>query len=107
LVGSGGIGFDPGEPVNGQKPAADLLFKSASAHYGNALVSIVLTGMGNDGADGSRAVKQAGGITIAQDEATSMIYGMPLAAAETGCIDMILPLAEISKSLEYLISGGK
>ena len=101
-----GFSFDDGEPVNNQKPAADVLFKSVAALYGNSLVSVVLTGMGNDGADGTRYVKQGGGITIAQDEASSMIYGMPHAAAETGCVDLILPLDSIAQQLVYLTKGA-
>jgi len=102
VVNDGGISFDYGEPVNNQKPAADLLFKSAAALYGNSLVSAVLTGMGSDGAEGTRLVKQAGGITIAQDEESSMIYGMPHAAVETGCVDIELPLNEIAPKLVSL-----
>jgi len=105
IIGNTGIAFDDGEPVNSQKPAADVLFKSAAEQYGNSLVSVVLTGMGNDGAEGTRCVKQAGGITIAQDEATSMIFGMPQAAFETGCVDLVLPLNEISPKLISLTSG--
>ncbi|MCL2229524.1 MAG: chemotaxis-specific protein-glutamate methyltransferase CheB [Treponema sp.] len=104
-IGAGGIAFENSEPVNNQKPSADLLFKSAAAQYGNSLVSVVLTGMGEDGAQGTRIVKEAGGITIAQDEASSMIYGMPQAAVETGCVDMILPLNEISNKLLELTGG--
>jgi len=96
------ISFDDSEPVNNQKPAADLLFKSAAALYKESLVSVVLTGMGCDGADGTRYVKQSGGITISQDEASSMIYGMPQAAADTGCVDIVLPLDEIAKQLIFL-----
>jgi two-component system chemotaxis response regulator CheB len=99
------ISFEDGPPVNNQKPAADILFKSAASLYGDSLVSVVLTGMGNDGASGTREVRQAGGITIAQDESSSMIYGMPKAAVETGAVDMILPLNEISKKLIFLTSG--
>lgn len=106
VVGDNGIYFDDSEPVNNQKPSADVLFKSASEKYGDSLISVVLTGMGNDGAEGSRLVKEAGGVTIAQDEATSMIYGMPSAAIETGCIDIILPLNEITAKLMELTKEG-
>ena len=102
LLGKTGFSFDNGEPVNNQKPAADLLFKSAAKLYGKSLISVVLTGMGCDGAEGTGYVKNSGGITIAQDEASSMIYGMPQAAIKTGCVDMILPLAGIAKRLIFL-----
>ncbi|MDR2102411.1 MAG: chemotaxis-specific protein-glutamate methyltransferase CheB [Treponema sp.] len=91
--------FDDGEPVNNQKPAADLLFKSAAECWGPGVISVVLTGMGADGAEGTRYVRLAGGITIAQDENSSMIYGMPRAAFDTGCVDMVLPLNMISRRL--------
>jgi two-component system chemotaxis response regulator CheB len=104
-IGEAGIFFDASDPVNNQKPAADILFKSAADHYGNSLVSVVLTGMGSDGAEGTRFVKQAGGITISQDEASSMIFGMPLAAFETGCVDLVLPLNEIAPRLITLTGG--
>jgi two-component system chemotaxis response regulator CheB len=99
IVGKTGISFDYSDSINNQKPAADILFKSAVELYGDSLISIVLTGMGNDGAEGTRLVKNAGGITIAQDEATSMIFGMPQAAIETGCVDLTLPLSEIGQKL--------
>jgi len=97
-----GFVLDDGEPIHNQKPAADALFKSVAELYGESLVSVVLTGMGSDGAEGTRHVKMAGGITIAQDESSSMIYGMPRAAAETGCVDMILPLDIIAHRLVLL-----
>ena len=106
LLDGTGFTFDDGEPVQNQKPAADALFKSAAELYGENLVSVVLTGMGSDGADGTRYVKRAGGITIAQDEASSMIYGMPRAAVETGCVDMVLPLDLIPRRLISLVRGG-
>jgi two-component system chemotaxis response regulator CheB len=94
--------FDDGAPVNNQKPAADLLFKSAAKCWGPGAISVVLTGMGADGAEGTRYIRQAGGITIAQDEGSSMIYGMPKAAFETGCVDMVLPLDMIPPQLVEL-----
>ena len=102
LLNKAGFVLDDGEPVNNQKPAADILFKSASELYGESLISVVLTGMGSDGAEGTRHVKQSGGITIAQDEASSMIFGMPRAAIETGLIDMVLPLDSIAHKLVSL-----
>jgi len=104
-VGSAGIAFNDSDPINNQKPSADLLFKSAAEQFGASLVSVVLTGMGSDGAEGTKYVKNAGGITIAQDESTSMIFGMPQAAAETGCIDIVLPLEDISGKLVSLTRG--
>jgi len=106
IAGASGLSFDYGDHVCNQKPAADVLFKSASEHYGGSLVSVVLTGMGKDGADGTRIVKNSGGVTIAQNEETSMIFGMPKAAIETGCVDMILPLNEIAHKLTALTGGN-
>ena len=104
-VGAEGIAFNFDAPVCNQKPSADVLFKTAAEHYGDSLISVVLTGMGNDGAEGTRAVKKAGGITIAQDEATSMIFGMPQEAIATGCVDIVLPLNEIAQKLLDLTGG--
>jgi two-component system chemotaxis response regulator CheB len=99
ILAGGRFLLDDGEPVHSQKPAADILFKSAAECWGSRTISVVLTGMGADGADGTRYIRQAGGITIAQDEGSSMIYGMPLAAFETGCVDMVLPLDQIAQQL--------
>jgi two-component system chemotaxis response regulator CheB len=106
LLMRSGFAFDDGEPICNQKPAADALFRSAASTWNGAVISVVLTGMGSDGAEGTRYIKEAGGITIAQDEATSLIYGMPRAAAETGCVDMILPLGVIAGRLAFLSGGG-
>ena len=106
VLGKNGFIFDDGEQVRNQKPAADVLFKSAAFLYGRSVISVVLTGMGSDGADGTRYIKEAGGVTIAQDESSSMIYGMPRAAVETGCVDLILPLGLIPERLTALTQGG-
>jgi two-component system chemotaxis response regulator CheB len=104
IINNTGIALDGGELINNQRPSADVLFKSASVTFVDSLVSVVLTGMGSDGAEGTRAVKKAGGITLAQDEASSMIFGMPQAAIETGCVDFILPLSEITNKLISLVT---
>ena len=106
IIGENGIDFDHGEPINNQKPAADMLFKSATKKYGSELVGVVLTGMGSDGAEGIRCIKEAGGITIAQDEASSMIYSMPQSALQTGCVDLVLPLDKIAHKLVSLAAEG-
>lgn len=91
------------QPVWGVRPAVDNLFVSAASVHKENIISVVLTGMGKDGAIGSVKVKENKGITIAQDEKTSVIYGMPKVAFETGCIDYVLPLNEISKKIKSLI----
>jgi two-component system chemotaxis response regulator CheB len=96
--------YDDGEPENNQKPAADVLFRSAAESFKENVISVVLTGMGCDGAAGTRAIHEMGGITLAQNEATSLIYGMPKAAAETGCVDIVLPLDAIPQELVKLAS---
>jgi len=94
--------YNNDEPENNQKPAADVLFRTAAESLKKSVVSVVLTGMGSDGAAGTRSIKEMGGITIAQDESTSLIYGMPKAAAETGCVDIVLPLEQIPPELVRL-----
>lgn len=92
-------------PVNFCRPAADVLFVSAAASFGSAVVATVLTGMGHDGADGVKAIKAVGGTVFAQDEATSVVWGMPGAAVATGAVDKVLPLAEIGPALHGAIVG--
>ena len=77
------------------RPSVDVLFESVAREYGPSAVAALLTGMGRDGAAGLLEIKQAGGYTIAQDEATSVVYGMPREAALIGAAIEILPLAEI------------
>jgi two-component system chemotaxis response regulator CheB len=94
--------YSDGAPENNQKPAADVLFAAAAESLRQSVISVVLTGMGSDGAAGTRKIREMGGITLAQDEASSLIYGMPKAAAETGCVDMVLPLERIPSELARL-----
>jgi len=77
--------------MDGFRPSGTYLFESAARVYGGSLVAVILTGMGRDGVDGLRAVKAAGGRVLAQDEATSVVYGMPREAAAAGLVDAVLP----------------
>jgi len=71
------------------------MLRSAAAVYGPGLLALILTGMGSDGAEGCRAVAEAGGRFVVQDEATSVVWGMPGAAAKTGLAEAVLPLDQI------------
>jgi len=83
-------------PVHGVRPAADPTLVSAAQSFGARTIGVVLTGMGRDGAKGLAAVKASGGATLAQDKATSLVYGMPKAAVELGVIDTVSPLDRIA-----------
>lgn len=91
------------ELVRFVRPSADLLFESAAASFTDRVIAVVLTGSGEDGADGARAVKRMGGTVVAQDEATSAFFGMPGATIATGCADSVLPLDEIASTLVTLV----
>lgn len=89
--------------IHGVRPAVDYLFESASVEYGENLAAIILTGMGNDGTIGMKKIKALKGYTIAQDEETSVVFGMPRRAIESGVVDSILSLDEIGDQLNVLI----
>jgi len=87
------------EKVNRHRPAVDVMFNSILEVYGSNVVAIMLTGMGADGAQGMLGLKQAGAITFAQDEATSVVWGMPQAAMNLGAVDEVLPLQLIAEKM--------
>lgn len=87
------------------RPSVDVLFESLAADQGARTAACLLTGMGRDGARGLLAIRGAGGITIAQDEASCVVYGMPREAAELGAAQRILPLAEIGPALGRLVTS--
>ena len=92
--------------VNFCRPAADPLFASAAATCGPAALAVVLTGMGHDGLAGGRAIVAAGGALLAQDEATSVVWGMPGAVAMDGLCSAVLPLAELGPTIVKLAGGA-
>jgi two-component system chemotaxis response regulator CheB len=96
--------YNDDPPENNQKPAADVLFRTAAESLQNSVISVVLTGMGNDGASGTVKIREMGGITLAQDQESSLIYGMPKAAVETGCVDIVRRLDQIAEELVRLVS---
>ncbi|GAB5407597.1 MAG: chemotaxis response regulator protein-glutamate methylesterase [Aureliella sp.] len=91
--------LDQGAPENSCRPAVDVLFRSCASLYGKGNVSIVLTGMGQDALKGARCVREQGGFVIAQDQATSVVWGMPRAVQEAGQADKVLPLDRIAHFL--------
>ena len=100
-----------GESVRGHRPSADVLFRSVALRFGARAVGVILTGMGEDGAEGISEIKAAGGHTLAQDEASSVVFGMPRAAIERGVVDRVLSLPEIGPYLNAMearsVGGGR
>jgi two-component system, chemotaxis family, protein-glutamate methylesterase/glutaminase len=88
-----------GPAVSGHRPSADVLFRSAARIAGSISIGVILTGMGKDGADGLLDLRQAGATTLGQDEASSLIYGMPRVAFERGAVVRQLPLTEIADAI--------
>jgi two-component system chemotaxis response regulator CheB len=100
----GKISLDPGPRIEGYRPCADAALESVAAYARAMAVGVVLTGMGNDAAKGVKMVKAAGGYVLAQDEATSVIFGMPAEAIQTGVVDEVLPLDGISGAIEKRVA---
>jgi two-component system chemotaxis response regulator CheB len=101
------IAIDDGPLVNFCKPAVDPLFSSAAEVWGGKCLAVVLTGMGSDGSRGAAEIVAAGGAVIAQDEATSVVWGMPGSVAHAGLCSSVLPLDQIAPTIIRLFSGGR
>ena len=97
------IGLDDGPVVSFCRPAVDVLFRDAAALLGSAAIAVVLTGMGSDGTNGAKALVNAGAPIIAQDEATSTVWGMPGSIAKAGLATEILPLPRIAPALKAFL----
>ena len=99
LAARGVLSSNQAPPVGHVRPSATVLFKSAAKIYAAEVAGVLLTGMGEDGAAGLKAIHDAGGTTLAQDEASSVVYGMPRAAAELGAVDQVLPLDRVAGAI--------
>ena len=95
----GRVQLDDGAPVEGFRPSATRMFRSLAERYGRRAVGVVLTGMGRDGADGIAALRAAGGRTLAQDEASSTVWGMPRAAVESGAVERVVAIDHMAEAL--------
>jgi two-component system chemotaxis response regulator CheB len=104
ITARGRIALDDGERVCGYLPCADITLESVAQIAGPMTVGVILTGMGNDGTKGALAVRAAGGYVIAQDEATSVIFGMPAEAAKAGAVHEVLPIDDIASAIERSVS---
>src|SRR5208283_5093274 len=89
-------------PVNGHRPSVDVLFRSVAKEYGRGAVAVLMTGMGEDGAQGLGEVKKAGGMTIAQSEESCVVFGMPKAAIERGYATRVVALDVLSSTLQAI-----
>ncbi len=96
--------LNQGPKINYVRPSADPLFISAAKRFGRKTVAVILTGIGSDGTDGAIAVKACGGTVIAQDEKTSVVYGMPKSVAESGSADYILPFDKIPERINEIFA---
>lgn len=98
---------DETELVNRHRPSADVLFKSVARHLGKNAICVLLTGMGKDGAEGMLAMRKSGALTLAQDEASSVVWGMPGAANQLGAVQELLPLKKIAGRITALYNASK
>jgi two-component system chemotaxis response regulator CheB len=96
----------PGDLVCGHCPSVEVMMLSVAEHVGRNAVGVMLTGMGHDGANGLKAMRDAGARTIAQDEATCVVFGMPKVAYEKGGVERLVPLPDIAQTVIGLISSG-
>lgn len=99
------LALHQGPPVNGCRPAVDVLFRSAAEVYGPGVLAVVLTGMGQDGLRGCEQVKAAGGQILVQDEASSVVWSMPGAVAGAGLADRVLPLQHLGHEIRRCVQG--
>ncbi len=96
-----------GPPENAGRPAADVLFRSVAENFGSHALAVVLTGMGQDGLRGSRAIHASGGQILVQDEASSVVWGMPRYVAEAGLASQVLPLHQLGDAILQRVAEGR
>ena len=103
----GTVALSASPPIGSHRPSATHLFRTVAEAFGDGALGVVLTGMGDDGVAGLRALKAARGLVFAQDEATSVLYGMPREAVAQGVVDNVLPLDQMARSIAAACTGGR
>ncbi len=105
LDARGQIALNQKPVVHGVRPAIDVTMAAVAKRYGNSTVGVILTGMGSDGTNGSMLIHSAGGHVIAEDESTCVVWEMPRSVAETGVVDVIVPLQDVSDAIEVAVNS--
>lgn len=106
VKGDGTVRLDGGPPIGGHRPSATALFDSVADAYGDQAIGVILTGMGRDGVDGLVRLHSTGGTTLAQDAASSAVFGMPRAAVEAGAVDRVISVSEVGRVIGNLVELG-
>lgn len=106
VTADGAVRVDAGPPIGGHRPSATALFDSVAEVYGDSAIGVVLTGMGSDGVDGLTRLRAAGAATLAQDAASSVVFGMPGAAVEAGAVERVLTLDDLGPTITALVVAG-
>ncbi|MEA4906643.1 MAG: chemotaxis response regulator protein-glutamate methylesterase [Anaerolineaceae bacterium] len=99
------IALNQNPPIHGVRPAIDVTLSSVAQHYGKAAMSVILTGMGSDGTNGSALIHSAGGWVVAEDESTCVVWGMPRSVTEAGVADEIVALPNVAASIEWAVKA--
>ncbi len=107
VVPPGRVALDGGPRIAGYRPSIDVALESVAALAGRNATVAILTGMGNDGARGVMAIQENGGLVLAQDESTSVIFGMPAEAIKTGAVEQVLPLQQIAAAISRRVAGHR
>ena len=106
ITTQGRIAFLERHPKDIYRPSCDILLSSVARAYKANSIGIILTGMGSDGARGMQQIKKEGGMTIAQDEKTCIVFGMPKVAIDSGCINKIVPIDDMCNEILSLAGGS-
>jgi two-component system chemotaxis response regulator CheB len=106
VTGRGRVALSDDPPIGGHRPSATHLFRSVAEAHGSGAVGVILTGMGTDGVAGLQALKALHGTVLAQDEATSVVFGMPGEAVAMGLADRVLPVAAIAGAIGQTWNGA-
>ena len=102
----GQVTLNQNPPVHGVRPAIDVTLASIAKKFGSAVISVILTGMGSDGTNGSGLVNQAGGCVIAEDESSCVVWGMPRSVCEAGYAQVIVPLDQIADTITQVVTSS-